>query len=189
MLIRIISQQLSEPVLIVWLTDQSDNDIDKMVLTKSNKIAGAVHHTKLFEYLYENKDVLPDPVNTLTWLNEVSNLDSIAVTEFNIHHIEISLSGAGFNKISINESINFINLFRDLALQLKDKPFYKLSRKREIKELWEFGYNEIFWKEFGTGEELAAVRIPPLLINFDRLKKGLNQMIDSFINKIEIIDK
>lgn len=187
--IRIISQQLTEPVLIVWLTDLNDNEIDKMVLTKSNKIAGAIHHTKLFDYLFENKAVLPDPVNTLTWMDEVFNLDSISVTDFNINLIENSLSGVGFNKISINESINFINLFRDLALQLNDKALYKLSRQKEVKQLWEFGYDEIFWKEFGSGEEIPAVRIPPLPINFDRLKTGLNKMIDSFINKIEIIDK
>jgi hypothetical protein len=188
-LIRIISQQLTEPVLIVWLTDLSDKEIDKMVLTKSNRIAGAIHHTKLFEYLFEDKGVLPDPVNTLTWMDEVSNLDSISVTNFNINHIENSLSGVGFNKISINESINFINLFRDLALQLNDKVLYRLSRKKEIMQLWEFGYDEIFWKEFGSGEEIPSVRIPPLPINFDRLKIGLNKMINSFINKIEIIDK
>ena len=102
-----------------------------------------------------------DPVNTITWLNEVSGLDAISVTDNNIDLIENALDGGGFDKASINESINFINLFNDLAYQLEDEGLFELSRRRQIRDLWNFGYDEIFWKEWGH-EEVPGSKNPPI---------------------------
>ncbi|MEQ9099775.1 MAG: hypothetical protein RIF36_18125 [Imperialibacter sp.] len=63
-----------------------------------------------------------------------------------------------------------------------------LSSKQEVRDLWEFGYNEIFWKEFGKNEELASVRIPQLSIDHEALSSALNQMIDAFTDRLEVLD-
>ncbi len=69
-------------------------------------------------------------------------MDAISVTDNNIDLIENALDGGGFDKASINESVNFINLFNDLAYQLEDEVLFELSRKRQIRDLWDFGYDE-----------------------------------------------
>ena len=187
-LVRISSQRLIKPVLIVWLTDVSDHNNDKMILTKSNRVVGATQHKSLFRYLSENKRRLPDSMNTITWLNEVKDSNFISATDYNITLIEESLRRRMFNEVSVYEAINFTNLFNDLAEQLSDDAFSRLSDKKEIRELWEFGYNEIFWKEYGSREELSALRISPFSTNYELLDSGMNQMIDAFINQIEILD-
>lgn len=195
-LTNINSRRLNRPVYFVWLTDQtedvtymSDINPDKLILTKGKKVVGAYDYLKLFQYLNEHKNELPDPINTLTWLDEVNGLDPTPVTEYCLDIIEDSLNGSGFNKASIYESINFINLYNDLADQLEDDDdFYNLSRKKDIRKLWEFGYDEIFWKEWGH-EELPAVSIPKFTANYKLLTKGMTKMIEAFINQIEIIDQ
>lgn len=69
---------------------------------------------------------------------------------------------------------------------LKDDEPYYLSRKRQIRELSDFGY-EIFWKEWGH-QEIPAIMIPPFITNFKLLHRRLNLMIDTFIGSIEILD-
>lgn len=190
-LLSINTRRLPRPVFFIWMTDKTADemadDIDKLILTKTHQIVGAYDHLKLFQYLRDHKEELPDPVNTITWLNEVSVLDAISVSEHDIYLIEDALEGGGFNKASVNESINFINLFNDLAYQLEDDGLFEISRKRQIRDLWNFGYDNIFWKEWGH-EEIPAVRIPQFSTNHKLLNRRMNLMIDTFISRIEIID-
>jgi len=64
----------------------------------------------------------------------------------------------------------------------------QIRYSRQIVDIWNFGNFEIFWKEWGQ-EELPAVRIPPLRTNFKLLKNRMNAMIDTFLERIEILDQ
>lgn len=64
---------------------------DKLVLTTTSQIVGAYDHKVLLQYLRKHKKRLPDPVNSITWLNEVSGLDAISATDYQIDLIENAL--------------------------------------------------------------------------------------------------
>lgn len=186
-ILKIYSRKLGIPVHIIWMTDKTDDYIDKMVLTKTNQIVGAFDYTLLFQYLKNHKNEIPDPVNTFTWLNEVEDLTTISITKFDVDQIERSLDRREFTKASVYQCVDFINLFTDYADQVDDNALYDIRNSRQIVDLWNFGNLEIFRKEWGQ-EELPAVKIPPLRTNFKLLKSRMNAMIDSFLEGIEILD-
>lgn len=191
-LIRIHSRRLSKPVFIAWLTDKTINESqtydnpDKLVLTRAGRIVGAYDYRTLLKYLAKHKKSLPDPVNFITWLNEVSGLEVVSPTDHLLEIIEQALDGAGFNKATIYMSLDFINLFRDYADMLEDDEPYYLARTRQVHELREFAY-DIFWQEWGY-DEVPAIRIPPLITNYKLLNKRMNKMIDFFTGSIDILD-
>ncbi|WP_162344151.1 hypothetical protein [Cyclobacterium salsum] len=187
-ILKIYSRKLGTPVHIIWMTDKTDDCIDKMVLTKTNQIVGAFDHTLLFQYLKNHKIEIPDPVNTFTWLNEVEGLTTISITKYDVGHIERSLDIGEFTKASVYQCVDFINLFTDYANQVDENSLYDLRYSRQVVDLWNFGNFEIFWKEWGQ-EELPAVKIPPLRTNFKLLKNRMNAMIDTFLERIEILDQ
>lgn len=192
-LIRIHSRRLHKPVFITWLTDKTIDEslpydnTDKLVLTRMSRIVGAYDHRILLKYLAKHKKSLPDPVNFITWLNEVSDMEVISASDYRLEVIEQALEGAGFNKAAIYMSLDFINLFRDYADMLEDDEPYYLARTRQIDDLSKFAY-DIFWQEWGH-DEVPAIRIPPLITNFKLLNKRMNQMIDFFTGSIEILDR
>lgn len=187
-LMRINSRRLVKPVHFIWLTDKTDNQTTKMILNKSKNIVGAYDHRLLFNYLEDHKRNIPDPVNTFTWLNEVRDLEDIAVTLYDVDLIENALDTKSFNKAIMYECVDFINLCTDLAEQVQDDWVFELSEMRQIRALWNFGNNEIFWKEWGHSE-LAAVKIPPFITNFTLLKKRMHLLIETFISRIDILDQ
>lgn len=168
-IIKISAEQLTHPVLTVWFTDLSDHDTDKFIVTASNQIMGTNKLDTLIQYLKDHTKELPDPLHTLTWLSKIESLPYCNPYHQNLSIIEYALSEGRFNKKSILETVNFINLYNDYAHQLEDEELLMLSSSKEVRELWDFAYDEIIWKEIGTREELSAVRIPSFETNFDHL--------------------
>ena len=187
-LIRIISNSLSAPVLIIWLTDSTDQNEDKLVINSQNKIIGSENFHTLIEEALKIKSMLPDPINTLTWLNHVKGLEYIA-TDYELISIEESIQSKTFNKRSINEAVNFINLCGDFDEQTSDHGIRTLRKKPNVKSLWEYGYDEIFWKEFGSNREIEPMRLPKLQANPELLNKEMSRLIEAFLNRIEIMKR
>ncbi|WOK07751.1 hypothetical protein RT717_03820 [Imperialibacter roseus] len=186
--IQLESWRLAKPLILAWITDRTDNDADKLIVDKNNQVVAAYDHRQLIRFFKDNKSILPDSLNTISWTNDIERFEKAYPTIYNIIAIESSLKSNGFSKASVYESINFINLFNDLADQLDDPQLRSLSDKQEVRNLWDFGYNEIFWKEFGEQEELASVSIPQFQTDYNVLSSALSQMIDAFIERLVILD-
>jgi hypothetical protein len=75
-----------------------------------------------------------------------------------------------------------------LAFQLDEDSLRELAFNRQIGQLYDFGCNEIFWIEF-LHRERPAVEIPPFKTNFKLLKKWMEKLIESFFDRIDIIDR
>lgn len=185
---KLSSRRLDRPVYFIWMNDKTDDRNTKMVLNKSHHIVGAYDYRLLYTYLDNHKRDIPDPVNTFTWLNEVRDLKEIAVTAYHADLIEDALDTKCFTKAIMYKSMNFINLFTDLAEQVNDDSLFELSDKRQVRDLWKFASFRIFWREWGQ-EELPAVKIPPFETNFTLLNKRMKVLIQTFIDRIDILDQ
>lgn len=186
--IRISSNSLSTPVFLIWLTDTTDEDEDKLVVNSLNKIIASDNFDHLVEEALKIKSTLPDPVNTLTWLHDVQGLECTP-TNYELESIEESMSSTAFNKKSINEAVNFINLCGDFDEQTGDQEIRTLRNRPNIKRLWDYGYDEIFWKEFGSKEEIEPMRLPELQTNPELLNNEMSQLIRTFLDKLEIMKR
>ncbi|RED93001.1 hypothetical protein [Marinoscillum furvescens] len=183
--ICISSNSLSQPVFVIWLTDSTDQDQDKFVVNQQNKIIASEDYETLLEVTLKVKPTLPDPVNTLTWLNKVCEMDCSS-TLFELEVLEDSIQTRTFNKRTITEAINFINLCGDFDEQTGDLEIRTLRNKPNIRQLWEYGYNEIIWKEIGSNEQDEPVRLPELRANSGQLSNEMQQLITAFLNRLDI---
>ncbi|WP_416864769.1 MAG: hypothetical protein ACMVP2_19765 [Imperialibacter sp.] len=186
--IQIELRRLAKPLILVWITDRTDNDTDKLIVDKNNQVVAAHDHRQLIHFLKDNKSILPDSLNTISWTNDIERFEKAYPTIYDIIAIEASLKSNGFTKASVYESINFINLFNDLADQLDDLQLRSLTNKQAVRNLWDFGYNEIVWKEFGEDEELPSVSISQFPTDYNALSAALSQMIDAFIERLVVLD-
>tara|TARA_Y100001949_G_scaffold160704_1_gene152492 strand:- start:14 stop:622 length:609 start_codon:yes stop_codon:yes gene_type:complete len=183
--IRISSDSLAQPVLVIWLTDSTDQDQDKFVVNQQNKIIGAEDFETLLEEVMNVKSKLPDPVNTIAWLNKVNGMECSS-TLFELEILEDSIQTKTFNTRTITEAINIINLCGDFDEQTGDLEIRTLRNKPNIRQLWEYGYNEIFLKEIGYNEQVRPVRLPELRINSEQLCTEMQQLITTFLNRLDI---
>jgi hypothetical protein len=187
-IMKLVSKRLAKPVYFIWINDKTDDGNTKMILNKSQRIVGAYDYRLLYAYLEDHKRDIPDPVNTFTWLNEVRDFKEIAVTAYHADRIEDALDTKSFTKAIMYECLNFINLFTDLADQVNDDSLFELSDSRQVRDLWKFVSYEIFWKEWGH-EELPAVKIPPFETNFTLLNKRMKLLIQTFIDRVDMLDQ
>ncbi|MEQ9468434.1 MAG: hypothetical protein RLN88_13550 [Ekhidna sp.] len=183
--IRISSNSLAQPVFVIWLTDSTDQDQDKFMVNQQNRIIATEDYETLMEEIIKVKPILPDPVNTLTWLNKVRELECSS-TLFELEILEDSIQTKTFNKRTITEAINFINLCGDFDEQTGDLEIRTLRNKPNLRQLWEYGYDEIIWKEIGSNEQVEPVRLPELRTNSEQLCTEMQQLITAFLNRLDI---
>lgn len=184
--IRISSNSLSRPVFVIWLTDSTDEDHDKLVINHTNKIIASEDFESLLEEVFKVKSNLPDPMNTLTWLYKVRGLEC-TTHNYALETIEESIQSKAYNKKSIHEAINFMNLCGDFEEQTDDQEIRTLRSKPNIKYLWEYGYNEIIWKEVGSNEQIEPIHLPELHSEPELLNIEMSQLITAFLNRLEIM--
>jgi hypothetical protein len=184
--IRITSNSLLRPVFLIWLTDSTEKNKDKLVINLSNKVIACENFDCLLEEALKIKSLLPDPINTSTWLNNVQGIE-YQVIDYKLGSIEDSINSKTFNKKSIQEAINFINLCGDFDEQTGDQEIRTLRDKPNIMHLWEYCYNEIFWKEIGSNNEIDPLRLPELQTNVELLNFEMSQLLRAFLDRLEII--
>jgi hypothetical protein len=183
--IRISSNSFAQPVFVIWLTDSTDQDRDKFVVNQQNRIIATDDYETLMEESMKVKPILPDPVNTLTWLSKVRELEC-SPTLFEFEILEDSIQTKTFNKRTITEAINFTNLCGDFDEQTGDLEIRTLRNKPNLRQLWEYGYDEIIWKEIGSNEQVEPVRLPELRTNSEQLCAEMQQLITAFLKRLDV---
>lgn len=186
-IIQIRANRLSKPLYLFWGTDLTAGDTDKFLVNDAAELVGATGIAQLFQYMKTNRELVIDPMRSLTWLAAVEQLDGLQGEVFDFQAIEEFIHGKGLNKQLIQKLIDFINLYGDFADQIEEKAMLELLKQREIKALWDFGYEEIFWKELSSGKEVSAVSLPKLAIDHDALRVAMDKLLAVFFNRIATV--
>lgn len=180
--IQLTSKDLNKPIFFIWLTDSLDEQ-DKFVINEQNKIISSENINVLIKEAFKYESILPDPAKTLEWLENVQGIQCSA-TNIALELIEQSILSKSFNKTSISEAVNFINLYDDFVEQTGDQ---EPLDSPNIRLLWNYYYDDIFWIEYSSGKVLGPQEIPEFEINPTQLSDELSDLIESFFRKIEII--
>lgn len=179
------SGSFASPLYMVWLTDSSDDDMDKLILSEENKIIAATTPTLLLDAIKE-LTILPDRIKTTQWLHSIPHEELNAFTVYDINRIQAALDSKQFTHTALEEASSFINLFGDLAEQLGSNELWELSHKDSLGYLWNFFYDWIFWPRYKDQEEFEKMKIPEFEPDYEILTSDFNLLVDEFERRINI---
>lgn len=162
---------------IVWGADMADEENDKLFL-RNGKILLLTSTKNIRSELIPNQ-VFKDEQNFEMWRNsdEVylanSTVDLTVLTEFS--ESSLGSKDIGFNLISC------INLIRDYSLQVQHDLLNAHLDSKVIQELFDFLYNEFFWKKVdGIKNSVDARHIQSITME-------LNKICDLFCEDFSIV--
>jgi hypothetical protein len=184
-IIKIIGTDFEKPIYLVWLTDSTDKDEDKILTNERGRLIASYKVDKLLKYIIDSKADFFDKKATKTWAKKVWGLKikKPSTTDFS----KLQIKSKTLDNQSLEEIANFINLFTDLITTTLDKKLDKLRERKEIKTVWEYFFNYIFWPRFNDREKFKTFRFKKYKNN-SMLQSTLQKMRNEFTNRIEILD-
>jgi hypothetical protein len=184
-LIKIKYSEFKQPIYLVWLTDTLDNETDKMLINSSGQIIGSKNPSVLFDFIQRTRHKLFDSRKTKGWARMVYDLPPKPTVTYNLD--KFIGTTKNLDQKNLEELANFINLFGDLITTTKDKGLNKLKNKKEINEVWEYYYNNVFWPKFNDPKQFKKIKVKPYKIN-PLLERTLNKMTLEFVQRIDILE-
>ncbi len=183
-LIRIAYEDFGRSIYVIWLTDTSDNDDDKMLTNSNGQIIAARNPTTLIDYILTTKDKLFDSRQTKAWARKVKGIKPKIAASYDldqINSLEKKIDENGLEEVS-----NFVNLFTDLITTTKVDKLERLRKRREVKTIWESYYNYVFWPQFNNPKRFKSFKVKPIKTD-PKLQATLQKMIKELIQRIEIV--
>jgi hypothetical protein len=183
-IIRIDSKEFERPVHLIWLSDSLDEFKDKMLVLPNGNLIGSFTTKGLINYVSKTKNEIFDKRKTKAWTIRIKGFRTKASTVNNFDLL--TPSGKYIDKMEIEGIAHFINLFTDLVDTTKDAKLERLREKKEIKEIWEHFYNNIFWPRFNNPKKHKTFKVKRFK-NDPKLQRTLKRMIKEFLKRIEIV--
>lgn len=183
-LTRIRYADFGRPIYVIWLTDTSDNDDDKMLTNSNGQIIAAKNPKTLIDYILKTKDKLFDSRQTKAWARKVKGIKPKIAASYDLDQIN-SLTKR-IDQGGLEEVSNFVNLFTDLITTTKADKLERLRRRREVKTIWEYYYNFVFWPRFNDPKKFKSFRVRPFKTD-PKLQATLQKMTKALIQRIEIV--
>lgn len=183
-LTRITYEDFGRSIYFIWLTDTSDNDDDKMLTNSNGQIIAAKNPATLIDYILTTKGKLFDSRQTKAWARKVKGIKPKIAAAYDLDQIN-SLTRK-IDQGGLEEVSNFINLFTDLITTTKADKLERLRRKREVKAIWEYYYNYVFWPRFNDPKKFKSFKVKPFKTD-PKLQATLQKMTKELVQRIEFV--
>lgn len=184
-LTKVVYEDFGRPIYVIWLTDTSDNDDDKLLTNSRGQIIAAKNPGKLIDYILTTKDKLFDSRQTKAWARKVKWIKPKIAASYDLDKIN-SLTKK-IDQSGLEEVSNFVNLFTDLITTTKADKLERLRRRREVKAVWEYYYNYIFWPRFNDSKKVRNFKVRPIKTD-PKLQATLQKMTGELTQRIVIVE-
>ncbi|MBA4054093.1 MAG: hypothetical protein C0490_05215 [Marivirga sp.] len=183
-LIKIRYADFKKPIYLVWLTDTLDNEDDKILINANGQLIGSNKADTLVNYIIGTKHKLFDSRLTGTWAAKIKGIKSKPYVTYDFN--KILSTRKTIDKDGLEEIANFINLFTDFVTTTKENKLERLRRKRDLKEIWEYYYSNIFWPRFNDPKKFKTFKVKGYKSSM-KLQSTLQKMTQEFVKRIEIV--
>jgi len=183
-LTKITHEGFGRPIYVVWLTDTSDNDDDKILTNSKGRVIAARNPATLIGYILTTKEKLFDSRQTKAWARKIKGTKLEIAASYDLDQVN-SLTKR-IDQDGLEEVSNFINLFTDLITTTKAVKLEQLIRRREVKAIWEYFYNYVFWPRFNDPRKFKGLAVKPFKSDA-KLQATLQMMTNELIQRIEIV--
>jgi len=174
------------PLYMVWFTDSTDNDTDKFILDKNDKIFASTNPSQLIKNIGDVKLQLLDLEKTEGWLSRSLEMEIQPFCSCEITLIKQGIVEREITDEWLSEITNFINLYRDYGSQLQNENILALSNKKEIELVWECYYDNSIWPHFKSKTKFNKQKISNFKSDFEKLSIEICELIQSFEMNIKI---
>jgi hypothetical protein len=183
-LIKIKYTDFKSPIYLVWLTDTLDNEDDKILTNANGQLIASNKADLLVNYIIATKHKLFDSRLTRTWAKKIKGIKPKPFVTYNFD--KVLATKKTIDKDGLEEIANFINLFTDLITTTGDSKLEGLRRKKDLKAIWEYYYNNIFWPKFNDPKKFRTFKVKAYKNNL-KLQLTLQKMTHEFVKRIEIV--
>ncbi len=170
---------------MVWYTDVKDDDKDKFIINESKKIIASESIILLQEFLLKEEKIA-DKNNTNKWIHECLKLDQAVSILYDLDIVFVSLKNKLFTHKSLESFVNFVNIFTDYAEQIYYKELLGITSDDDIRDLWEYYYDNILIKKMPK-PHIADKVSSRYKGDFEVLSGAFSIMVEEFFGMIEIV--
>lgn len=164
-----------EHFYLLWGTNLENEDVDYLLVNKSNSILAFLTIPDLVKYV-NHANLLIDPVSTKKWANSYSA--NRPYCTYDLFSIKKTLEkGFSLEEIGKSEAVHIVdlcNLFSDYAYQTDSRLFLNQLEKKDIKIFCDYIYEDFFWDKRGSEEGIKGMTEN---FNFDNFRNDFMQLI------------
>lgn len=187
-IIEYSSDNYLRPVFFIWFTDNSKEEIDQLFVDKTQKIIIANSKKELLKIILTNPIKIKDSDRMKKWLDESLNYSEISSTKYDLMGLEHKILSNELEPKDFGDIVNFINLYEDYQFQLGKEKEKSNSRKNGLSELWDYYYEEIFWKKFNQAPQNKN-HPNSLIIDYVKLTKQFSKVVNEFESNFNFLEQ
>lgn len=161
-----------------------DNEYDKILTNANGQLIGSSKADLLVKYILGTKYKFFDSRLTKAWARKIKGIKPRPFVTYDFDKV-LSTKNT-IDKDGLDEIANFINLFTDLITTTNETKLEGFRRKKDLKEIWDYYYNNIFWPKFNDPKKFKKTKIKGYKNNL-KLQSTLQKMTDEFVKRIEIV--
>ncbi|RPD50090.1 hypothetical protein DNI29_04645 [Hymenobacter sediminis] len=183
-IIEYVPYSHEKSVFVVWYTDFEDDDNDKLLVYNDEKIFGTSNIKSMYEMVLKEQQNLAVSTQISNWLQCFGEIMPKADVCFDANSIIGSILNSELNTCKLDELVKIINFYEDYIYQIG----IEYDREENVKEIWNYYYDVIFWPRFNSNNKIDLVDQFPLQTDQEALGRAMLSMVRFFEQRIVVVD-